>query len=74
MGVAALLVHASLWSAIKNGLHYIAHHTGIPVVLVAALGVVLSWRLLKKATRLAVEVAVVLVVLLTATKLGWISW
>jgi predicted membrane channel-forming protein YqfA (hemolysin III family) len=54
--------------------HWVARHSGLPVLLVAAIGIVVSWRIFKKAARLAVEVFIVLVLLVIATKLRWISW
>jgi len=69
-------MHASALAApsLREGLHWLSHHTGLPVMLVAAIAIVISWRVFKKAARLAIEVAVVLVLLAIATKLGWISW
>jgi hypothetical protein len=60
--------HARQW------LHWIAHHTGAPVVVVAAVALVASWRIAKRALRFAVEVAVVLALLVVATRLGWIRF
>lgn len=53
---------------------FIARHTGIPAVLVAAVLIVLSWRLMKRMAHVAVEVAVVAVLLVALTKLGVVSW
>jgi hypothetical protein len=61
-------------SSLREGLHWLANHSGLPVMLVAAIAIVVSWRVFKKVARLAIEVAVVLVLLAIATKLGWISW
>jgi hypothetical protein len=58
---------------IRHWLHAIAHHTGIPVVVVAIL-LVLSWRIVKRTYRFALEVALVVALLVMATKLGWIAW
>jgi hypothetical protein len=51
-----------------------SHHTGLPVVLVAAIGLVLSWRIIRRTMRLAVEVVIALLVLAAATRLGWLTW
>ena len=62
---------------LRHALHTVAQHTGIPVVLLAALALVVSWRLLKfakSALRLALQVAVVAVLLVVATHLGWLRW
>jgi hypothetical protein len=59
---------------LREALRWGSHHSGLPVVLVAALALVLSYRLAKRAARLAVEVVVATAVLLAATRMGWISW
>ncbi len=51
-----------------------AHHSGLPVILVAAVLVVLSWRLIKRTLRLTVEVVIALALLVAATRLGWLTW
>jgi hypothetical protein len=66
-------LHA-LGAGLRAALRWGAAHSGLPVVLVAALVIVLSWRLAKRSARLAVELAVVTVMLLMATRLGWITW
>lgn len=58
----------------REALRWGAHHSGLPMVVVAAIVLVVSWRLFKRAARLAVEVAVVTAMLLAATRLGWITW
>jgi len=63
-----------LGPAVRAGLHWASHHTGLPVVVVAAVAVVLSWRAFRRMARFTVEVTLVLVLLLTATHLGWITW
>jgi hypothetical protein len=52
----------------------IARHTGVPAVVVAAIALVLSFRLARRMARLFVEVGLALAVLLTLTSLGWIRW
>jgi hypothetical protein len=44
------------------------------MVLVAAIAVVLSWRLIKRTLRLAVEVLIALAFLVAATRMGWLTW
>jgi hypothetical protein len=51
-----------------------SHHSGLPVILVGALALVLSWRVLKRSFRLTVEVVVALALLVVATRLGWLTW
>ena len=59
---------------LREALRWGAHHSGLPVVVVAALALVLSYRLAKRAARLAVEVVLATTLLLVATRLGWIAW
>ena len=65
---------ASLGTIARHAVGWIAHHTGLPALLVAAILIVLSWRVFKRSVRLVVEVAVALALLLIATRCGWISW
>jgi hypothetical protein len=58
----------------RHALHWMGRHTGVPVFLLAAVALVVSWRVLKKTARLAVEVAIVAVLLFVATALGWIRF
>jgi hypothetical protein len=51
-----------------------AHHSGLPVILVAALALVLSWRVIRRTFRLAFEVVIALALLVVATRLGWLTW
>jgi hypothetical protein len=68
------LVYHVVTTGIMNGLHSVAQHTGIPVVVVAAAAIVLSFRFARRGARLAFEMAVALALVLLATKLGWIHW
>ncbi|MGH7282966.1 MAG: hypothetical protein ACRELY_15690 [Polyangiaceae bacterium] len=78
-------LYAALWPTLSRELkaslshfhhaaEWIARHTGIPAILVAALLIVLSWRMAKRMAHVAVEVAVVSVLLVALTKLGVVSW
>jgi hypothetical protein len=60
--------------SVRASLRWAAHHTGLPVILVAAVAVVVSWRVFRRATSFAIEVAVVLALLACATRVGWITW
>jgi hypothetical protein len=51
-----------------------ARHSGIPAVLVAALALVLAFRLARRALHLVVEVGLALALVLAATKAGWIRF
>ncbi len=75
-GIAAWLVHAFHVGAagVTTALHAVARHTGIPVVVVAAAALVVSYRLAQRGMRLALEMAIALALVLGATRLGWIHW
>jgi hypothetical protein len=66
------------WSGALAGakafVRYLAHHTRLPALVVAAILVVVGYRILKRTTRFAVEVAVVAVAFVAASQLGWIRW
>jgi hypothetical protein len=59
---------------LRAALRWGAHHTGLPVMLFAAICLVLSWRILKRTVRLAVEVVIALALLVVATRMGWLTW
>jgi hypothetical protein len=59
---------------VRVALRWGSHHTGLPVILVAAISLVLSWRLLKRTLRLTLEVAIALALLVVATRMGWLTW
>jgi hypothetical protein len=70
-----LLAYANvLGASAKQALRFVSHHTGVPVVVVAAVALVVSYRVFKRSVRLAVEVAIALTLVIVATKLGWVSW
>jgi heme A synthase len=64
----AMLVH------FRESARFISRHTGIPAIFVAALLIVISWRMAKRMAHVAVEVAVVTLLLVALTKLGVVSW
>jgi hypothetical protein len=59
---------------VKGWLRWVSHHTGLPVILVAAIALVVSWRLVRHTARFAVQVLLTLLALLVATRLGLIRW
>jgi hypothetical protein len=61
-------------ASVRTVVRWAAHHTGLPVVLVAAILLVLSWRILRRTLRMAVEVLIALALLVAATRLGWLTW
>jgi hypothetical protein len=62
------------WSFAKRIGMYAADHTAAPSLLVAAVALVVGWRLLKRVSRFVVEVALVAALLAAATEAGWIRW
>ncbi len=58
----------------KAALHWASEHTGLPVILVAAIALVSSFRLFRRTLRFAIEVVVCVALLAFATTLGWIHW
>jgi len=71
-------VWASSWAALvrecKLVVRWLSMHTGLPALFVTALLVVVGFRLLKRTTRFAAQVAVVTLALVAVTTLGWIHW
>ena len=79
-GVTALW---ALWTALplhtiagtaRLAVRWLSLHTGLPALVVAAVLVVVGYRILKKSARLMVEIAVVAALLVAATSAGWIRW
>ncbi len=62
------------WETAKLAVRFLSQHTGVPALLVAALLVVLSYRVLRRTARFFVEVAAIAATLLLASELGWIRW
>jgi hypothetical protein len=58
----------------KLALRWLSLHTGLPALLVAAVLVVVGYRILKKSARFMVEIALVTALLVAATSAGWIQW
>jgi hypothetical protein len=65
---------AHVWSGLRDAVRWGAHHTGLPVMLVAAIALVVSGHIAKRTLRFGVEVALVLGLLFAATRLGWVEW
>ncbi|MBX3230029.1 MAG: hypothetical protein KIT84_25655 [Labilithrix sp.] len=55
-------------------LAWVADHTGLPALVVAALAIALGYKLLKRSARFAVEVTIITLALAAATELGWLRW
>ena len=80
MATIASLVWLSAipWKSMENtvrfAVRWLALHTGVPALVVGALFVVIGYRILKKSSRLLVEIAFVVAVLVAATHAGWLHW
>ena len=60
--------------ASRLALRWLSVHTGIPALVVAAILVVVGWRILKKSLRIVVEIVLVGALLFAATQAGWLRW
>ncbi len=73
--IASALAHASgLGTIARTAVRFVAHHTGLPALVVAAVLLAVGYKLFKRTARFAVEVAVIGCLLVAATELGWIRW
>ncbi len=70
----ASTVFAAASAAFRVSVRYAADHTGIPAVAVASVALVVSWRMFKRTLRFAVELAIAMTVVITATELGWLRF
>ena len=59
---------------VRHFLKLATRHTGVPAVFVAALALVISFRIARKMARLVAEVSLAAAVLFLFTRLGWIAW
>ena len=59
---------------VKTWLHWVAVHTGVPALVVAAIAIVVGYKILKRTARFAMEVLVVTAALAAATEAGWLRW
>lgn len=74
MGVPAFLgVHQASVVA-RHLVLVVARHSGLPAVVVAALGLVLAFRVARRAVHLAVEIALAMALVLAATRAGWLRF
>jgi len=64
----------SIEGAARFVVRWLAAHTGVPALVVAALLLVVGYRILKKSVRLLLEVALVAALLVAATHAGWLRW
>jgi hypothetical protein len=60
--------------ALGAALRWGSLHTGLPVIVVAAIALVVSWRIFRRSLRFVVEVTIAVALLLVATRIGWLHW
>jgi hypothetical protein len=65
---------AHLGDSARLALRWGSHHTGLPVIVVAAMALVVSWHLFRRTLRFVIEVALAAALLLVATELGLLRW
>ena len=58
-------------NGVRFAVRWLSLHTGLPALIVAAILVVVGYRILKKSARFAVEVALVAALLVAAT--SWVD-
>ena len=61
-------------NAARFAVRWLSMHTGAPALVVAALLIVVGYRILKKSARLVAEVALVAALLVAAAHAGWLRW
>ena len=79
--VLALLSRLASLPSLSGGLtgcttavRWLSLHTGVPALVVAAVLIAVGYRVLKRTSRFAVEVAAVTLALALAAELGWLRW
>jgi len=58
----------------QQALRWTSGRTGLPVVVVAALSLVVAWRVARRTWQIALELTLAVAALLMASRLGWIRW
>ena len=59
---------------IRAALRWGSGHTGLPVILVAAIAIVVAWRAFRRTLRFVIQVVLCVAALAFATRFGWITW
>lgn len=73
--VSSLPAVCAHWAMLARWwLRWCAAHSGIPVIVIAAVALVISVRVARRWARFVVEVAFALGALLVASRLGWVRW
>jgi len=74
LGWLAVFPWTSVESSARFAVRWLSAHTGVPALVVAAILLVVGYRILKKSARLLLEVALVAALLVAATHAGWLRW
>jgi hypothetical protein len=74
IGTWTLRIARALGAILLESVTWTAEHTGVPAVVVAAVGIVVSYRIARKTARIVLETSLVVALLLAATHLGWIRF
>lgn len=64
----------SVETTLRLAIRWLSLHTGLPALVVAAVLLVLGFRLVKRSARFTLEVVLVAALLVAATSAGWIRW
>lgn len=64
----------ALGESVRSELRWASSHTGLPVLVVAAIAIVASWHVFRRTLRFAIEVALAAALLFAATEFGLLRW
>lgn len=68
------LARSTTLASMGRFVRWCAEHTGLPALVVAAVLIVVGYRLLRSGARFATEVGAVALILVALTEFGWIRW
>lgn len=74
----AVLPKLPSWRTVETwgrlSVRWLSSHTGVPALIVAAVLVVVGYRVLKRSARFFLEVALVAALLVAAAQAGWLRF
>jgi hypothetical protein len=65
---------AGVSSMVRHVVGSLSARTGLPMIVIALLGLVLAWRMAVRTWHVVLEVALAVGLLFAATRFGWIRW
>lgn len=68
------VARSTTFASVGRLVRWCAEHTGIPALVMAAILIVVGYRLLRSSARFAAEVGAVALILVALTEFGWIRW